>query len=78
MRIEGARAFVETRAGIEVRTEIYGAIPPEELVPFRAPYAILAWHLARRGYDVSADLLGDDQPERTAAFYAEDLTWLGS
>ncbi|MFJ8857604.1 hypothetical protein ACIRD8_04140 [Streptomyces sp. NPDC102451] len=36
----------------------------------------LAWHLARRGYEVSADLLGDDLPERTAAFYAQTLEWL--
>ncbi|MEU8790904.1 hypothetical protein [Streptomyces sp. NPDC048643] len=39
---------------------------------------ILAWHLARRGYGVSADLLGDDRPERTGALSAEALTWLGS
>ncbi|MET9254544.1 nuclear transport factor 2 family protein [Streptomyces sp. NPDC003717] len=52
------------------------AIPPEELAPYRPPYAILARQLARRGYDVNTDLLGDDQPERTAAFYAETLRWL--
>lgn len=53
------------------------AITPADLAPYREPYAILSWHLARRGYDVSADLLGDDRPERTAAFYAETLKWLG-
>ncbi|MFE9977960.1 hypothetical protein ACFYPQ_05000 [Streptomyces sp. NPDC005522] len=43
------------------------------------PCAILAWHLAaRRGYDVASDLLGDDQPERTAAFCTEVLARLGS
>ncbi|MFB9466277.1 nuclear transport factor 2 family protein [Streptomyces cinereospinus] len=51
-------------------------VPPQDLAAYRAPYAVLAWHLARRGYEVSADLLGDDQPERTAAFYAETLRWL--
>ncbi|MFG3248808.1 nuclear transport factor 2 family protein [Streptomyces sp. NPDC048187] len=115
------RAFVETPAAIEVRTDVDGvtadltsytrivhrlerregrwgivaldcvyerdtahpafpgghiAIPPEELARHRAPYAVLAWHLARRGYDVATDLLGDDQPERTAAFYTETLKWL--
>ncbi|OIJ63480.1 hypothetical protein WN71_033985 [Streptomyces mangrovisoli] len=51
-------------------------VPPEELAAHRAPYAVLAWHLARRGYDVAGDLLGDDRPERTAAFYADTLCWL--
>ncbi|MET7743359.1 nuclear transport factor 2 family protein [Streptomyces sp. NPDC005385] len=123
VQIVGARAFVETPAGIEVRTEIDGvtadlvsctrvvnrlerrdgrwriaaldcvyerdtlspalpgqhlSIPQEELAPFRASYALLAWYLSRRGYDVAPDLLGDDQPERTAAFYAEVLARLGS
>ncbi|MGI5472989.1 nuclear transport factor 2 family protein [Streptomyces sp. CA-132043] len=52
------------------------AIAPQDLAAYRAPYAILAWHLARRGYDVASDLLGDDRPDRTAAFYAETLEWL--
>lgn len=52
------------------------SVPPEELAAYRAPYAILAWHVARRGYEVSDDLLGDDQPDRTAAFYTETLDWL--
>jgi len=51
-------------------------IGPEDLTPHRAPYAILAWPLARRGYEVSPDLLGDDRPEQTAAFYAETRKWL--
>jgi hypothetical protein len=54
------------------------AIEPQDLARHRPPYAVLAWHLARRGYDVSADLLGDDQPDRTAAFYADTLGWLES
>ncbi|MEU3735114.1 nuclear transport factor 2 family protein [Streptomyces sp. NPDC033538] len=52
------------------------AISPQQLAAYRAPYAILAWHLARRGYEVAADLLGDDQPARTAAFYDSTLRWL--
>ncbi|MFG3133240.1 nuclear transport factor 2 family protein [Streptomyces tendae] len=121
VQIVSDRAFVETPAGIEVRTEVDGVtadlvsytrivhrlerrdgrwgivaldcvyerdtlhpavpgghitIPREDLASHRAPYALLAWHLARRGYDVATDLLGDDQPERTAAFYTETLKWL--
>lgn len=121
VRIVGDRAFAETSAAIEVRTEVDGVtadlvsctrivhclerrdgrwgivaldciyerdtlhpalpgghltIPPEDLARYRASHAVLAWHLARRGYDVATDLLGDDQPERTAAFYAETLRWL--
>ncbi|MFD0019912.1 nuclear transport factor 2 family protein [Streptomyces sp. NPDC058382] len=52
------------------------AIAPDDLAPYRASYAILAWHLARRGYEVSPGLLGDDRPGETAAFYAETLKWL--
>lgn len=51
-------------------------IDPDELARFRAPYAVLAWHLSRRGYHVSDDLLGDDRPEATAACYADALRWL--
>ncbi|MEU0562012.1 nuclear transport factor 2 family protein [Dactylosporangium sp. NPDC006015] len=51
-------------------------VPPEELAPFRAPYALLGWLLAGRGYPVGGDLLGDEQPDRTAAFYADTLRWL--
>ncbi|WP_405756977.1 nuclear transport factor 2 family protein [Streptomyces sp. NBC_01420] len=52
------------------------ALSARDLAPYRPPYAILAWHLARRGYTVSGDLLGDDRPERTAAFYDDTLKWL--
>lgn len=51
-------------------------IPPAELAAYRSPYALLAWHLARRGYEVSTGLLGDDRPEQRDAFYAESLQWL--
>ncbi|MET9017005.1 hypothetical protein ABZX74_40020 [Streptomyces olivaceoviridis] len=52
------------------------ALAPEDLAPHRPPYALLARHPARRGYAVTANLLGDDQPERTAAFYVTTLRWL--
>ncbi|OCC13816.1 nuclear transport factor 2 family protein [Streptomyces sp. PTY087I2] len=51
-------------------------VRPADLAPYRASYAVLAWHLDRRGYRVGDDLLGDDRPERTAAFYAETWEWL--
>lgn len=35
-----------------------------------------AWHLARRGHDLTGDLLGDDRPARTAAFCADTLARL--
>ena len=51
-------------------------IPPQELAPFRASYAILAWNISRRGIAASADELGDDQPARIKAFYDEIWDWL--
>ncbi|MFE6721888.1 nuclear transport factor 2 family protein [Streptomyces albidoflavus] len=51
-------------------------VDPAELAAYRPPYAFLAWHLTRRGYPVSPDLLGDDQPERTAQLYADLRQWL--
>lgn len=41
----------------------------------RDPYALIELYLTRRGYSVG-DLLGDDQPERVAAFYADAFRWL--
>ncbi|MEU6444848.1 nuclear transport factor 2 family protein [Streptomyces sp. NPDC047046] len=52
-------------------------VPAAELAPYRPSYALLSWHLARRGYAPSAELLGDDRPEETAAFYAQVRDWLG-
>ncbi|MET3174841.1 UNVERIFIED_ORG: hypothetical protein ABIB52_002692 [Arthrobacter sp. UYCu721] len=51
-------------------------IPAEDLAQFRPSYALIAYYLNRRGYRVGKDLLGDDQPEQTVAFYAETLAWL--
>lgn len=51
-------------------------IPAEEFAQFRQSYAILAWELARSGRKMSEGLLGDDEPEPVAAFYATTLEWL--
>jgi len=53
-------------------------IPADELGRFRSSYAILAWELARNGRTMSEGLLGDDQPEPVAAFYASVEEWLKS
>ncbi|ROS75415.1 hypothetical protein [Cellulomonas sp. PhB143] len=37
---------------------------------------ITAWHLDRRGYPVSTDMLGDDRPEERDAYSARTLEWL--
>jgi SnoaL-like protein len=51
-------------------------IPAEELARFRPSYAILAWDLARNERAMSEGLLGDDQPEPVASFYATTWEWL--
>jgi hypothetical protein len=51
-------------------------IPAEQLARFRPTYAILAWHLDRRGYPVGTELLGDDRPAERDAYYARTLEWL--
>ncbi len=51
-------------------------IPAEDLAQFRRSYAILAWELARNGRAMSEGLLGDDEPEPVAAFYATMWEWL--
>ncbi len=53
-------------------------IPAEELARFRRSYAILAWDLDRNGRAMSEGLLGDDEPEPVAAFYASTWEWLNS
>ena len=51
-------------------------VAPEDLARFRPSYAILAWNIARRGIPVSADELGDDQPECVRQYYATVRDWL--
>lgn len=53
-------------------------IDPAELGRFRAPFRLLAWFLAARGYSVLDDLIGEDRPDDVAAFYQREWDWLGS
>ncbi|MCX0242267.1 hypothetical protein [Streptomyces drozdowiczii] len=71
--------FVDASAHMAGRGDasVHRLSPPAvRIAPYRAPYAILACHLDRRGYPVSGELLGDDRPERAAAFYDDTLKWL--
>ena len=51
-------------------------INPEELAIYRPSYRCLAWYLNQKGYQVEADLLGDDQPEAAARQYEAEAAWL--
>lgn len=42
----------------------------------RTSYQLHAWALARRGYSVGDDLLGDDRPQQVRDFYAAEDAWL--
>ncbi|MCA1280853.1 nuclear transport factor 2 family protein [Saccharopolyspora sp. 7B] len=52
------------------------SIPAEELAAFRPTYALLAWHLDRRGYRIGTGLLGDDRPAERDAYYDQVFNWL--
>ena len=52
------------------------SVPGGELAAFRKSYAILGWILSRQGYQVAADLLGDDQPAARDEFYRRTWEWL--
>jgi hypothetical protein len=43
---------------------------------FRSSYCCLAWYLARKGYTIGDDLLGDDRPEPVASHYRTERDWL--
>jgi SnoaL-like domain len=47
-----------------------------ELAGLRPSYRIWAWAMARRGYPVKPDLLGDDRPDLVGAFHREMDAWL--
>ena len=49
-----------------------------ELHGLRPAYRIWAWTIARRGYDVSQDLFGDDRPDLLEPFYAAARRWLNT
>jgi hypothetical protein len=63
----------------ELTTSIPGqsfSIDPSALVGFRPSYRLLTYVLRKQGYDIGADLPGDDQPEGVAALMAEIDDWL--
>ena len=47
------------------------------LAKFRAPYRFVAYDISLSGRSLTADLLGDDQPERVQALYKSASAWLG-
>jgi SnoaL-like domain len=64
------------------RSEMFATIPgesisidPAELEGLRAPYRLLAWNLARVGYEVSQDLPADDRPDQVAQMYSAAFAW---
>lgn len=50
-------------------SEVEAAVP-------RPSYQLHAWGMKLRGYDIPADLLGDDRQDERNAFYASELEWL--
>ena len=46
------------------------------LSQYRRSYRLLSWHLTARGHTIDADLLGDDRPDKVAAFYEREHRWL--
>jgi hypothetical protein len=42
----------------------------------RTSYQLHAWAIARRGYFVPDDLLGDDEPQQLREFFAAEEAWL--
>lgn len=52
-------------------------VPAAELAGLRPGYRMLAWSFARRGIEIRSDLLGDDEPERIAAFQHDVFAWAG-
>jgi hypothetical protein len=48
----------------------------QETAALRPSYALLAYYLGSRGYQVRQDLLGDDRPTEVQAFYDGSLQWL--
>ncbi len=48
-----------------------------KVAEFRAPYRFVAYDLSLGGRSMTADLYGDDQPERVNALYDAAFNWLG-
>jgi hypothetical protein len=49
----------------------------EKIAEFRAPYRFVAYDISLAGRSMTADLYGDDQPERVTALYKTAFDWLG-
>ena len=47
------------------------------IATFRAPYRFVAYDLSLGGRSMTADLYGDDQPERIDTLYKTAFEWLG-
>jgi hypothetical protein len=47
----------------------------ERLAAIRRPYRFLGYHLGERGYRISSDLYGDDQPADVAELYRASFAW---
>lgn len=69
---------------IYMRDELTPAIPgrsitidPEALTKFRPTYRLLAYYMSSQGYDVDANLAGEDRPDLVAAMNAEVYGWAG-
>ncbi len=52
-------------------------IDHDAIAGFRAPYRFVAYDISRGGRAMTADLYGDDQPERVDALYRSAFDWLG-
>ena len=48
-----------------------------KIAEFRAPYRFVAYDISLGGRSMTADLYGDDQPERVNALYKMAFDWLG-
>ena len=49
-----------------------------ELAEFRPPYRFVAYDISLGGRAMTADLYGDDQPDRVNALYKAAFDWLGA
>jgi hypothetical protein len=70
---------------IYMRDELTAAIPgmsaaidPREVQGFRPSYRMLAYYLTSQGYDIDANLAGEDRPDLVAALTKEIEDWAGS
>jgi SnoaL-like domain len=69
---------------IYMRDELSPAIPgqaivvnPEEVKAFRPTYRMLSYYLSSQGYNVDANLAGEDRPDLVAELNSELYGWAG-